>query len=176
MMGGGFTRGNPPAHWHSIDTSSDGLGPSVTGYTETAWPTVNLAIYVPVIVRSLVTVKKLWFANTTTSTGNFDIGLYDSTGTALLRKGSTAKTASDTEYVWDCTDTVLSPALYFLALASDSNTDTFLGPAYPAPLNAAFGVYTEASAFALPATATFAAPQTLAFQPLIGIFLNTLVS
>jgi hypothetical protein len=177
MISGGFSRGNPPAHWHSIDTMNNGLTAPLTAFSSTvAWPTANLAIYVPVMVRQNATVKQLWYANNTTATGNFDIGLYDAAGAALLRKGSTAKSTTGAEIVWDCTDTVISSGLYYLALANDTNTDTFFGITPAAPYLAAIGLYTEASAFALPATATFAIPQALAFCPVIGMYLDTRVT
>lgn len=173
-----YTRGPGVQHWHSIDTINAGLiVPNQAFVSSFAWPSANLAIYTPVIVRSVVVVKKLWYANNSTATGNYDIGLYDAAGTALLRKGSTAKTTSaSTEIVWDCTDTTITPGIYYLALACSNNTDTFFGAIPTAPLLAASGYLTEASALPLPATATFAITHTLAAAPLVGMFLDTRVS
>lgn len=170
-----YTPGPRARHWHSIDTINSGPY-SLSAFSTTAvWPSANLAIYVPVIVQHTVVVTKLWYGNGTTGTGNYDIGLYDAAGTALLRKGSTAKPTTGTEIVWDCTDTTLRAGLYYLALASDSGSDTFnrANPSQPVP--GALGVYTEASAFTLPATATFAVSAG-SYIPAIGMLLNTLVT
>jgi len=172
-----YTRGPGAQHWHSISNLSDGLLPAQSSLTASrAWGTANRAIYLPVIVRSRVIVKKLWYGNGTTATGNWDLGLYDHAGVRLLSKGSTAKATTDGQIVWDCTDTVIGPGIYYLGLASDSTTDTFIGVGSTAPLPAACGVYSEADAFPLPATATFAVPQTMGLYVIAGMYLDTRVS
>lgn len=175
---GGFSRGNLPQHWHSIDTLTSGPLPpqNVVSSTGGAWPVAETAIYVPLAVRSPSIVKKIWFAGASTGTGNYDIGLYDAAGVKLLAKGSTAKTTAGVEVVWDCTDTFILPGVYYFALVSDSATDTFLRLQPTAPLPVALGIWTEASAFPLPATATFAIDQTLAYMPVGGLFLDTRVA
>jgi hypothetical protein len=176
MISGGFTPGRPSRKSYSIDTLTDGpLTAQTTVAATQVFPGANVSIFVPVTVDRRVTVRKLWYGNGTTATGNYDIGLYTSAGVSLLLRGSTAKTTSASEIVWDCTDTVIDAGLYYLALASDSATDTFLGVAPAAPICAALGLYTEA-AFPLASTATFAVPHTLAFYPTIGMLLNTVVS
>lgn len=169
-----YVRGPGVGHWHSIDTINDGLlapqgaiSPTMTS------PTADMAIYVPVIVRQRVIVRKLWFGNANTATGNYDLGLYDAAGVQLLARGSTAKPATSAEVIWDCTDTTLGPGLYYLAFASSNTTDTFCGIAPAAPICTAIGLYTEASALPLPATATFALNHTLAVYPVLGMFLTT---
>jgi hypothetical protein len=170
-----YTRGPLPRYWHSIDTITNGPIRWTSGNVA-AWPTADLAIYTPVIVRSRVIVTKLWLASGSTGTGNYDIGLYDAGGTALLRRGSTAKPATTTEEVWDCTDTTIGPGLFYFAVACSNNTDTFYRQAPAAPMITALGVYSEAAALPLPATATFALNQALAYYPLGGMFLDTRVT
>jgi hypothetical protein len=177
MISGGFGRGNPNPHWHSVNTLHDGpLAPQQSFSTGVQWTSANRAIYVPVIVRAAVVVKQLWFENATTATGNYDIGLYSATGTALQRKGSTAKSGTAGEIVWDCTDTAIGPGIYYLALVSSTTGDTFQSASLSAPYPAALGLLQEANALPLPSTATFAIPQTLDFVPLIGMFLDTRVT
>jgi hypothetical protein len=171
-----YTRGPGVQHWHSIDTMNDGLVAPQTIFGSAAWPTADLAIYSPVIVRSRSVVKQLWYFNGVTATGNYDIGLYDAGGTALLRKGSTAKTTTSTEIVWDCTDTTIGPGIYYLALVCSNATDTFSVANPSAPALTAFGILTEAAALPLPATATFALTHSLAAAPLVGMFLDTRVT
>ena len=124
---GSFSRGDGVQHWHSIDTLNDGVLPPFLGSGNTVWPTANLAVYSPVIVRRRVVVKQLWYANHSTATGNYDIGLYDAGGTALLRRGSTSKSTNAIEIVWDCTDTtIVRPALRgrWVTLIEDPYTTT----------------------------------------------------
>ena len=175
----GYVRGPGVQHWHSIDTINAGpVAPQQGAFsTSVAWATANRAIFVPVIVRSPVVVRKLWFANTSTSaTGNYDLGLYTPNGVALLRRGSTAKTADDAEEVWDCADTFLVPGLYYLALVSSTTVDTFGCSLLSAPVPTAYGCLAEESALPLPATATFAISDTLTFVPTLGMLLTTVVS
>jgi hypothetical protein len=172
-----YTRGPGVRHWHNIDTVSN--GPLVRMFSANnvlTWPTADMAIYLPVIVETRVIVKKLWFENADTATGNYDIGLYDASGTAILRKGSAAKTAANDIVTWDCTDTTIGPGVYYLALACSTNSDTFAGIPPTAPAAAAFGAYSEASALPLPATATFAVANTISVWPGIGMLLVTAVS
>jgi hypothetical protein len=172
-----YTRGPLPRYWHSIDTLTHGpLAPQAASASG-AWPTADLAIYVPVAVERRVIVKQLWFASQTTGTGNYDIGLYDAAGTKVLSRGSTAKGATAIEVVWDCTDTTIGPGIYYLALNCSNATDTFQRFAPAAPICAALGIYTEAvGSVTLPATATFAVNQTLAYIPILGMFLDTRVT
>lgn len=170
-----YSRGPGVAHWHSIDTVRNGLLPPQNPVSSILiWPTANLAIYSPVLVLSRVVVKSLWYANGSVGTGNYDIGLFDRSGTALLRKGSTAKGTTAEETVWDCTDTLIGPGLYYLALSCSNNSDSFAGVSVAAPFAAALGVYTESAAVPLPATATFGIDNTLAIFPVIGMFLSTI--
>jgi hypothetical protein len=172
----GYVRGPGVQHWHSIDTVNSGLlTPQTSTASTIAWPTADLAIYCPVIVRQQVIVKKLWFSSASIFTGNYDLGLYDAAGVALLRRGSTAKPGAG-EIVWDCIDTTIGPGIYYVALVSSNNTDTFGMATLAAPNLAALGYFTEAGALPLPATATFAVPQTLGSAPLVGMLLNDVVS
>jgi hypothetical protein len=159
-------------HWNSIDTINSGLAVPQISPDVIVWPTANLAIYLPVIVRTGVVVRKLWYANLDTSTGNYDIGLYTSAGVALARKGSTAKGTDILPVVWDCSDVTIGPGSYYLAFAESNNTDSMIGYTLAAPLPATYGVLSEA-VFPLPATATFAIPQTLTVVPVVGMLLDT---
>lgn len=162
---------------HSIDTIADsGLHSYTLVTTSRAWPSANLAIYVPVTISCRVVVMKLWFSSGTTGTGNVDMGLYDAAGVAVVSATNAAKVADGTEQVFDVTDTTVGPGIYYIGLSSDSSTDTFYGTTPAAPIPLAQGVLTEASAYPLPATATFAADQTLAFIPTVGLLLEATVA
>lgn len=161
---------------HSIDTMADSWLMSVSAPAAAAWPSANMAIYVPLRIPSRIVVLKLWFASGVTGTGNVDMGLYDATGAAVISATNAAKEAATTEQVFDVTDTTVGPGLYYIALSSDSGTDTMLRYAPAAPIPLAQGVLTEASAYPLPATATFVADQTLAYIPVMGLLIEAIVA
>lgn len=161
---------------HSIDTQSNSWLHAAGFPAAAAWPSADMAIYVPIAVPNRVLVHKLWFASADIGTGNVDMALYSATGTAVVAATETAKSATSTEQVFDVTDTVIGPGLYYVGLSCSNNTDTFNRFSFAAPMSLAFGILTEASAYPLPATATFAANQTLAYIPIAGLLLETTVA
>ena len=162
----------PRRSLHSIDSNAAVMIRGSSSPAGAAWPTAGLAIYVPVIVPRAIIVKRLWYANGNTATGNYDIGLYDASGAAIVRRGSTAKNTTPGEAVWDCTDTTIGPGLYYLALSCSNNTDTFYRWTPTVPVATANGLLTETSAMPLPTTATFAITQSLAYLPVLGLLTN----
>ena len=160
---------------HSIDSLADSWmhAYSASG-NATAWPSANLAIYVPLRIPMRVIVVKLWCVTGADSTGNVDMALYDATGVAVASATAAAKVNSN-EQVFDVTDTAVGPGLYYVGLAHDS-TGAFVAwtPAAPVPL--AQGVLSEAAAYPLPTTATWAADQSLAMIPFVGVLLESTVA
>ena len=173
-----FSPGLPTAQPFAVHTHNFGMMTAQqTPGLGNAWPTANLVIYSPLRILSRVIVRKLWFANQATATGNIDIGLYDAGGTKLVSSGSTAKAATNDEQVLDVTDTTIGPGFYYMALTCSNNTDTFMVDADAAPLDAAVGMLTETpGAFGLPTTASWAIAQTLAYNPMMGVLLDTTVT
>jgi hypothetical protein len=105
-----------------------------------------------------------------TAGGNFDIGLYDMAGTRLQSTGSTARTASAWNAV-NWADLTVGPGWYYAAMAANG-VDLYSGVAPAAGLAQAVGVLEQATAFALPATATFAIT-TRAMIPTISFQLRS---
>lgn len=170
-----YTRVPPVLIRHSIDNSSHGLHPRALVFnTAGAWPSANLAIYIPVVVPVPVVVRSLWFGCGSTGTGNVDMAVYDANGTALIAATAGAKTAATTEQVFNTTDTFLAAGIYYIGLSSDSATDTFHRNIPTAPLAAAYGCLTESSAYPLPSTATWVVNNTLAYLPLVGMFIEAI--
>ena len=137
------------------------VGPNSIGWSNnapatSAWPSANLAIYVPVRVAHTCTVYKMATGCGATAGGNFDLGVFTWAGVKLVSTGSTARAASS-EVVVDVTDTVLAPGRYWLGMAANGTDNYFT---VCAALNAGFGkiagMRQQATAFALPSTATFA--------------------
>jgi len=128
----------------------------------------NIAIYLPVIVRSPCTVYQMGWGNGTAVSGNVDAGIYDKYGNRLVSAGSTAQAGTSTMQTVDVTDTPLQPALYYLALVLDNGTGLIMRPLFAAAQNLrSVGALQQGSAFPLPSTATFAAISTAANPALI---------
>ncbi len=129
--------------------------------TATAWTTANTAIYMPIYVEIPFLAQKIAVAvGTTDAAGHIDVGIYGEKGARLVSTGSTATGASSTLQVLDITDTWLMPGTYFVAMNSDSTTNTFAGLAstvMTVPIARSCGIQIQAvGAITLPNPATFA--------------------
>ncbi|MEM3117107.1 MAG: hypothetical protein QW136_01755 [Nitrososphaerales archaeon] len=140
--------------------SVSGAGGSTTGWA------ANRAVYTSIYISAPVTVTFMAF-NASTASGNYDIGIYNWTGTRLVSSGSTAMVSGAN--VNDITDTSLLPGWYFAALAVD-NATAVITASVLAPVGAitAMGLRTQENAFPLPNTATFAI-NILGAYPLITL-------
>lgn len=128
-----------------------------TGQTAVAWPLANLALFVPFRVsQTIIAVKMFWF-NGTAGTDSVDVGIYGQDGTRLVSSGSTLTSGASSKQEVDITDTTLTPGLYYMAMAMNGTTNTIVrfSAGLTGPLSG-WGLYELTSAFALPATATFA--------------------
>jgi hypothetical protein len=167
----------PPVHGHSAEVSSTYYG-VLPGFdrasmtTVGAWPSANLAIYIPIGLPRRVIVRTLYFASGTTGTGNVAMGLYLPSGVAVVGPATAAKGTSAIVQVIDVTDAAVGPGLYYLGLSCSNATDTFYRSASSAPLPAAGGILVETSAYPLPSTATFALDQGLSYVPYVGLFVE----
>lgn len=145
--------------------------------TSNAWPSANLALFVPFVVSEPLIAYKIAVGCGTTASGNFDVGIYDRFGNRMVSSGATAKTAS-TEVVCNITDTQLGPGLYYAAMAADgANNYIMIAPsgASPVPLQKCkgMGCLEMASAYTLPDPATFAAYSTGTLIPAMSILLRS---
>lgn len=155
-----------------LSTHQVNLGGVHTGNPgSTAWPSADLAIFIPVRVFSPVTVCKLVVGAGSTAAGNFDVGIYDSSGNRLVASGATAKQAS-VEQVIDVTDTPLAPGLYYLALAADGTNNYICWVPSTEQKTKMMGLLQAASSYPLPATATYAACSNAPI-PAIGAYLRS---
>ena len=135
-----------------------GMALLLSAQASAVYPTANLAIYLPFGLATIIKVTKLWWYNGATLSGNVDVGIYDSAGRRLISTGSTAQagTASRIQAV-DVTDTLIGPGDFYLAIAASATTVTLFRIALGNALfGKAFGILQQATAFPLPATATFA--------------------
>ena len=143
--------------------------------TSFAWPSANLAIYIPVEIYEPVTVVKMAVNNGSVVSGNIDVGIYDALGNKLASAGSTAQTGTSAIQIFDITDTLLLPGLYYMAVALDNTTGTLAGfQSGTAQVLEGAGLFQQASAFALPSPATYAAmAQTVV--PLVSMSLKSTI-
>lgn len=133
-----------------------------------AWPTANKAFYIPVQLLVAVTVYKIaWYNGATVGTNSVDVGIYTEAGTKIISTGSTLTAGASQPQVVDIADTALAPDTYFLAMAMNGTTDTVFRNAANGNHHRASGVQQQLTAFALPATATFAAYSD-AYVPVIA--------
>lgn len=138
-----------------------------------AWPTANLALFVPFTISSPITVVQMGVSNGGTVSGNLDVGIYDITGALLVSKGTTAQAGASAVQLLDITNTTLNPGTYFMAMAADNITGTYNSTTTgDQRLWQVCGMQQMATAFVLPATATFANPGQ-AYVPAIACLLDT---
>jgi len=139
-----------------------------------AWPLANLALYLPFSVYTPSTIYEVMWQTGTGAADSLDIGIYDEAGTRLVSLGSTSTgTASAYNNSTTFTNTEIFPGLrYYLAMACNATHNLF-GVIPAAGLLQAMGVMEQASAFPLPATATFAIT-TRAYVPAAVLNLRTI--
>lgn len=134
-----------------------------------AWPSSNLAIYIPFQLKTSIQVYKLFTVNGATAANNFDIGIYSSDGAKIVSTGSTAESGTSALQVVSITTTTIGPGNFYLAMAVNGTSGTYLrNNSTTVNKLQMSGIYQQASAFALPATATFATP-TQTYIPLFGL-------
>lgn len=129
----------------------------------------NRAVYVPWEVEKPTLVTRLWVLNGATVSGNLDLGIYRGT-TRLASSGSVAQAGANTIQQVDITDTWIYPDEDIrFAIAMDNVTGTVFRSTLTYILGqvAGPGQKTQATAFPLPATATFS-DWTTSYHPMIG--------
>lgn len=155
----------------TINSHSPEAGGTAYNYSATtgAWTANNDAYFIPFEIWETIVVQYMFIWNVTPS-GNIDLGIYSEDGTRLASTGSTALSGSNTTQGIALSAT-LAPGKYYMAAACSTTGYT------PAIVTTgvieltrarAGGCLTMASAFPLPATATFAAIAS-AYVPMIGL-------
>jgi hypothetical protein len=139
------------------------------------YPSSNLAIYVPFVLRRQITAAQLFWYNGATVSGNVDIGIYTAGGARLVSSGSTAQANASVLQVVDITDTTIGPGLFRLALAMNNTTGTLISVATGLlGFLSAMGVTQQATAFALPANSTIATA-TFDYLPVFGLTTGSVI-
>ena len=136
------------------------------------WPTANLALFIPLYLPESITTTKLFWGNGDVVSGNVDMGIYQTSGTRLASTGSTAQAGtSGPQSV--ALATTLPTGTYYLALAMNNITGRMTrSTGVNVGLARAAGMMEQASAFPLPAAATFAT-LTTNYVPSLGLVLRS---
>jgi hypothetical protein len=152
----------------SIGGAFDGMG-DVGAPAAAAWPAANEAIYVPFRVAVAMNIVSMDVINGGTLSGNIDAGIYSEDGRLLTSSGSTAQNGIGVTQNFNFTDVHVNPGLYFAAVALDNGTGQIQRWNLGNNFYRAVGVVKQATAFPLPATATFAATDR-AYCPLLVVY------
>jgi hypothetical protein len=113
--------------------------------------------------------------NGTSLATNIDAGIYDLSGTRLVSIGSVIHSGTSTIQIFDITDTYLLPGLYYLGVAVSNTSGTLAGFNASAAVDATpMGLYQQAGAFPLPATASFSM-FTGTFIPLVSMAIQSVI-
>lgn len=135
-----------------------------------AW-TAQRAVYSPIIIQKQTIITHL-ISYVSTQNGNWNMGIYEEDGTAVVIGTKSAVPAPGIASL-DIADTTLSPGFYFIALWSDSSTVVFPSNGFGAQVVRVCGVRQQTGlATDLPATATFAT-YTTAVCPIMAATLKT---
>lgn len=137
------------------------------------WPAANRALFYPFSVSEAALAVRLYCVNGSAVSGNVDLGIYDAAGTRLTSTGSTAQAGINLIQSIDCTDVWLLPhTIYYAAMAMDNVTGTTIR--WSGAAARGIGMFQQSTAFALPATATFARDASN-YVPAFGVsFVGTL--
>ena len=163
---------------HLTSFGPNALGPGLAingGWGSAAYPSANLILYVPFRLEQPTLIRKVFWANGATVSGNVDCGVYDRTGVKLFASGSTAQSGVSVVQAVDITDYQLGSGQFFMALTLDGTTGTLLRNLNTSTVSIlrCVGMLEEAAvAFGLPATATFAVMATAAYVPAFGLVIE----
>lgn len=118
-----------PFHPDSLGLTLPGAGLTPLGSsTSSAWPADNLALFYPFRLYDWATAYQLLFWVGATSSGNIDVGIYDSQKNLIVSSGSTAMSATvNTVQELNITDTVLPPGDYLLGMVCSTTVGTAFG-------------------------------------------------
>ena len=142
--------------WDIKAATTTGTWAAGTGGANTSW-------FVPIRFVVPTLVKRLWYVIGGTSSGNVDMGIYDTSGNKLISAGSTAQGTANTTQYFDIDDQQLFD-LWYIGFAINNAAGTF----YQITLTLGESVGIKQLTFPLPSPATFIT-NTIGKIPLVGI-------
>ena len=145
---------------------------AVSSVTSSAAWTANLCMYIPLLTTSPILVSRFYWVNGATVNGNTDVGIYSFDGaTKIISTGATANAGTNAVQTVDVTDTTLAAnASYWLALGSDSGTQTYFLDTPTTLMLEFIGARQQASGYSsgLPSTISLDVP-SVAVLPMFGL-------
>lgn len=142
-----------PFHAHSLGEGvrivvASGLGAA----TSQTWPADNLALFYPFTLYEYSTAYQLLFMVGATSSGNIDVGIYDSQKNLVVSSGSTAMSATvNTVQELNIADTELPPGEYILGVACSTTVGTGFRCGFSDEIVLSYApIYEQATALPLP--------------------------
>jgi hypothetical protein len=143
-------------------------GAAISAPASAAWPSANLAMYIPFTIPFPYTVSRLFWCNGSSAAANMDVGLYSLGGARICSTGSVAQVTTNViQYAAPTATCVLTPGTYYLGVACSGTTNALFMATTTAIQNRMAEVMQEASAIPLPSPATFASMANTNF-PLAG--------
>lgn len=137
-----------------------------------AWPTTNLAYYVPVNLTSPAHVSRFFWANgTTAQTDNLQVGVYSKAGVAIVRGTSTTASGVSALQFDNVTDFTLSAGSYYIALWCSGTTTHTLRQIGTSRFARSMGILQQTIGGGLPSTATMTNIVTI-YIPVFGLALR----
>lgn len=151
------------------------FGPSSLGafgrlgaFASGAFPAANATIYMPFRINRVITIATIEVMNGATVSGNVDVGIYDEGQRRVVNSGSTGQAGTNAAQSFNITDTPLGPGLFYMALACDNTSATFIRAVVPVYTSRPLGMAQQASAFPLPDPSVMAL-MTVTFLPIMSL-------
>jgi len=165
-----------PFHDDSIGRALTGNNFLFAGAVSAVYITANMAFYVPFIISESFPLKRMFVHNGATASGATDLGVFTNEGNRIVSANSSGNVLTQAgvsliQY-YDVTDTVLTPGQYYMAISHSDIVGTVFRSAAPIHATRQYGVFQQATAHPLPATATFAAMASI-YMPMFGLSQRT---
>lgn len=151
----------------TLSSGSIGSQSIASAPTSGTFPAANRAIYVPFRNTRQVTIRQLFSYNGAAAADNIDVGIYTENGRRLVSSGAVAQAGTNALQLYDVTDFVLGPGLFYFAVSMSGTTGTLFRIGPSVSLTRIIGLVQEAAAHPLPATATFATVGS-GYVPVLG--------
>jgi len=162
-----FAFPDPLVHVNNYNANSIGGPLSSQAYSPGLWPSANRALFVPFRISRPFIISTLYWVNGNAVSGNIDIGIYSSDGTKIISKGSTAQATTNVLQSVSVTSTEIGAGLFYIGIAVDNTSASLSSISTNSNLLKIIGCAQMASAFTLPATATFATVSS-SYLPMVG--------
>ena len=142
-----------PYHPDSLGLATPpGINATLGAATSQAWPSNDMAFFYPFRLYDWATAYQLLFWVGAVSSGNIDVGIYDSQKNLIVSSGSIAMSATvNTVQELNIPDTILPPGDYLLGVACSTTVGTAFGTIQGDEIAlSSYAVYEQATAFPLP--------------------------